>query len=123
MARTDSTDHMDALPLTPITFHLLLSLADQDLHGYAILKDIQEQTGGRFRPEAATLYAALKRLKGEGLIEVVPEEKRPPGGDSRRRIYRLTSDGKRVLAAETERLAHLLGVAARKELLSPKPAQ
>lgn len=119
----DARDPHCSLPLSPITYHVLLALVDKDRHGYGIIKEVEEQTEGRFDLEAATLYAALRRLKEEGLIEMVPRSERPAEEDRRRRTYRLTPHGKRVLAAESERLAHLLELATRKSVLQAKPAR
>ncbi len=96
------------LPLKPHWFHVLLSLSDQDQHGYAIMQDVLERTGGKVRLWPPTLYGTIKRLMDEDLIE--PSGSRPAAelDDSRRRYYRLTSLGRRVLAAECARLEDLI---------------
>lgn len=93
------------LPLTHLSYHALLALAPRPLHGYGILKEIAALTGV-LELETGTLYTAIRRLADEGLIEASP----PPseGADARRRYYRLTRLGARVLRAESERLAALV---------------
>jgi DNA-binding PadR family transcriptional regulator len=101
--------------MTPQVFQILLALADHDLHGYAIIKDIADRTGGQMRLTASTLYAALKRLLDEGLIE----ERDPPRDDTdpRRRYYRLTRAGRTAGRAEAERLDALAAMARAKKWL------
>jgi DNA-binding PadR family transcriptional regulator len=98
------------VPLKPHWFHVLLSLADQELHGYGIMQEVLERTDGRVRLWPATLYGTLKRLLDEGLIEESDERPAPELDDARRRYYRLTRLGRRVLAAESERLEDLVRV-------------
>lgn len=96
------------LPLKPNWFHVLLSLADQEQHGYGIMQEVLERTGGKVRLWPATLYGTLKRLLDAGLID---ESAAPPSSepdDPRRRYYRLTRLGRRVLSAETGRLEDLV---------------
>jgi len=101
--------------LGPQVFQILLSLADRDLHGYAIIQDVRDRTGGRMRLTASTLYAALKRLLDQGLIEELDP---PPGEtDSRRRYYRLTKAGRAVGRAEAARLDELAAMARAKRWL------
>ncbi len=90
------------LPLTPPLFQVLVSLADDDRHGYAILKDIEDRTGGTVRLSTGTLYGIIKRLLADALILDVTH--RRPADDERRRYYRLTPLGRHVALAETERL-------------------
>ena len=91
---------MPATPLSPITLSVLLALVDQPRHGYAIIKQVELETGGTLSLEAGTLYAAIKRLQDQGLIE--PDvTRRASNDDSRRRYYRLTAAGRRQLRAET----------------------
>jgi DNA-binding PadR family transcriptional regulator len=97
-------------------FHILLSLVDDDRHGYAIIKDIEARTGGEVRLTASTLYGAVARLLDARLIE----ERDPEAGHERRRPYRLTRAGRRLLEAEAARLARATGWAAAKRLL-PHP--
>ncbi len=96
------------LPLTHVVYHVLLSLSLSDKHGYGIIKDVAERTGGRLELEAGTLYTAIKRLREDGLIEAV---KSPEDSDPRRRYYALTGFGREVLEAESERLNELVGYA------------
>lgn len=93
------------LPLTHVVYHVLLSLAGDARHGYGIIKDVEERTGGRLVLEAGTLYAAIKRLRDDGIIEERPT---PDGEDARRRYYGLTPQGNAVLEAESMRLAELV---------------
>lgn len=95
----------ELLPLKPNWFHILLSLAAGEQHGYAIMQQVAERTGGKIRLWPATLYGAIKQLVEADLIEECAA-----GGDDdpRRRNYRLTRFGKRVLAAESERLRGLV---------------
>ena len=101
--------------LGPQVFQILLSLADRDLHGYAIIQDIRERTGGRLRLTASTLYAALKRLLDQGLIEELDPP--PDETDSRRRYYRLTKAGRAAGRAEAGRLDELAAMARAKRWL------
>lgn len=110
-------DPRSLLPLTHITYHVLLALADEDRHGYGIIKEVLRRTEGAMELETGTLYTALRRLRDDGLIEVVERSQRPPGEDDRRRTYRLSGFGKAVLEAESLRLAALVGVAVEKQVL------
>jgi DNA-binding PadR family transcriptional regulator len=106
-------------PLTPQAFQILLSLADgRDLHGYAILQDITERTGGEMRLTASTLYAAIKRMVDAGLLVEVdaPAET----GGAPRRCYRITRTGRRVAQADAERLSRAVAMARDKRLLPRK---
>ncbi|MGA3236078.1 MAG: helix-turn-helix transcriptional regulator [Bryobacteraceae bacterium] len=98
------------LPLKPHWFHVLLSLADQEQHGYGIMQEVLQRTDGKVRLWPATLYGTLKRLIDEELIEESEERPAPELDDARRRYYRLTRFGRRVLAAESERLEDLVRV-------------
>lgn len=104
------------LPLTDLAFHILVAVKDQELHGYALLQALRERTG-RERLRTGTVYAALARLRDEGLLEEV-DGPSAPGEDERRRYYRLTADGVRVARAEAARLAELLELARGKKLLA-----
>ena len=105
------------LPLTPAVFHILLALIDGEKHGYAIMRDVEETTARRMKLGPGTLYGAIKRLLEASLIAEMEERPDPTLDDSRRRYYRLTNFGRRVLAAEVERLDYLLEIARRKKLL------
>jgi DNA-binding PadR family transcriptional regulator len=109
------------LPLTPPVFQVLIALADGEKHGYAILKEIEDRTGGKVQLSTGTLYAIFKRLLNDGLIEELDE--RPDEDDERRRYYRLTVLGRQVAAAESERMELLLEAARAKRLVrAPKRA-
>jgi DNA-binding PadR family transcriptional regulator len=95
-------------PLTPVVFHILLALSEGPRHGYGILKDVLDQTGGRVRLGPGTLYGSLQRLMDQGLVE---EAATPAGADERRRYYRLHRSGRAALDAEVERLDALVRVA------------
>jgi len=115
-------DPLAMLPLTSLTYHVLLALADAPRHGYGIIKEVEERTGGAMVLETGTLYAAIKRIREDALIEVVSKTELPSDEDSRRRTYRLTSFGLQVLKAESARLADLVGIAAEKNVLPLSPA-
>src|SRR5450755_1827129 len=96
------------LPLKPHWFHVLLSLADQEQHGYGIMQEVLDRTSGKVRLWPATLYGSIKRLIEAELIEESDERPAPELDDARRRYYRLTPLGTRVLDAECERLQELV---------------
>ncbi|MDQ3303917.1 MAG: PadR family transcriptional regulator [Actinomycetota bacterium] len=102
------------LPLTPVALNVLLALADGERHGYGIMLEVRERTGGGVRLGPGTLYGAIKRLKEGGVIEESWERPDPEADDERRRYYRLTGFGVEVLAAEVERLDGLVRAARRK---------
>ncbi|HUF26127.1 MAG TPA: helix-turn-helix transcriptional regulator [Gemmatimonadaceae bacterium] len=106
-------------PLTTPVFQILLSLVDQELHGYAIIQDIARRTGGEIRLTASTLYAAVKRLLDTGWIDEPPRRPRTDRDDPRRRYYRLTALGRDAARAEALRLERLAGMARAKRLLAP----
>src|SRR5688572_14812417 len=95
------------LPLPPACFHILVSLADADRHGYAIIQDVAERTGGRVRLGAGTLYRTIQRLLEDGLIVETEDRPDPEEDDERRRYYRMTTFGRSVARAEAERLGEL----------------
>src|SRR5262245_13805902 len=101
-------------PLKTNWFHILLCLADGDQHGYAIMQEVLARTDGRVRLWPATLYGSLRRLMDEGLIEESGERAAADADDARRRYYRLSSTGRRVLTAEIARLEELLKAARAK---------
>ena len=103
-------------PLSAQVFQILLSLLDQDLHGYALIQDIRQRTGGEISLTASTLYAATKRLLARDLIEEV-ELTTPPPHDDRRRYYRITSRGRAAAREEARRLERLTAMAREKRLL------
>jgi DNA-binding PadR family transcriptional regulator len=105
-------DPSEYLPLTPALFHVLLSLADGQKHGYAILKEVAERTGGTVELSTGTLYGIIKRLLADGLIR-----ESALGSTDRRRAYRLTAFGRKVALVEAERLRDLVLAAQVKKLL------
>jgi DNA-binding PadR family transcriptional regulator len=111
------------LPLKPNWFHVLLSLSGQEQHGYGIMQEVLERTGGKVRLWPATLYGTIKRLADEELIAESGERPAPDEDDARRRYYRLTSLGRRVLAAESERLEDLVRVIRSKRRIVAREAE
>jgi DNA-binding PadR family transcriptional regulator len=105
------------LPLSPAVFHILLALADGERHGYGIMQEVKFRTEGRVHLGPGTLYGAIKRLLEKGLIEEADERPDPDMDDERRRYYRLTDFGLRVLRGEAARLARLVTQAEAKQLL------
>lgn len=99
------------MPLSPQQFEILLSLTDEDRHGYGIIQDVSERTGGAQRLGTGALYTAIARLAAAGLIR---ETDRVDDADARRRYYRLTAAGRRELAAEVARLDALVAKARQK---------
>jgi DNA-binding PadR family transcriptional regulator len=104
-------------PLTPAMFHVLLALAGDDLHGYAILKDIELRTNGEVKLSTGTLYGIIKRLLNDGLIAERRERPAAIHDDERRRYYRLTTKGREVAGAEAERLEKVVALARSRRLL------
>lgn len=104
-------------PLPSAAFQILLSLADNELHGYGIMRQVEEQTNGRMRLGPGTLYASIQALVEEGLIEEVDRGSDSNTNIERRRYYRLTPSGRKVARTEAERLADLLRVARAKNIL------
>src|SRR5215207_1801397 len=105
-------------PLSTQVFQILLSLVDDDLHGYVIIQDVAARTDGEVRLTASTLYAAIKRLLDSGWIEECRE--RPSADDdARRRYYHLTAAGHGVASAEALRLERLAAMARAKRLIPP----
>jgi DNA-binding PadR family transcriptional regulator len=111
------------LPLKPHWFHVLLSLADQEQHGYGIMQEVLERTAGKVHLWPATLYGALKRLMDEDLIAESGDRPAPEIDDARRRYYRLTKLGRSVLSAECQRLEDLVRVIHSKRGLRPARAE
>jgi len=101
----------DLLPLTPPVFHILLALAEEERHGYGIMRDVAQQTDGALQLGPGTLYGCLKRMLAAGLVEESGERPDPALDDERRRYYRMTSLGKRMVRAEAQRLAGAVTVA------------
>src|ERR1700685_2549248 len=104
-------------PLPSAAFQILLSLADDDLHGYGIMRQVEEQTGGKLRMGPGTLYSSIQALLEEKMIEEVDLRADAKLGNERRRYYRLTSAGRKLARGEAERMASLLRVARTKKVL------
>ena len=110
-------DPQTFLPLKSQWFHIMLSLAGEEQHGYGIMQEVLDRTDGKVRLWPATLYGSLKRLIDAGLIEESDERPAPELDDSRRRYYRLTAFGKRVLSAECDRLQELVRAIRNKQAM------
>jgi len=106
----------DFLPLTPAIVHILLAVADEDRHGYAIMQEVARLTGGAIQMGPGTLYGTIKRMLAAGLLEEADERPDPALDDERRRYYRATPLGARVLKAETARMATLVSAARAKKV-------
>jgi DNA-binding PadR family transcriptional regulator len=109
------------LPLPPATFHILLAVAEEDRHGYAVIQDIATRTGGELKLSAGTLYRSIQRMLEQGLIVEPRERPAPHDDDERRRYYRITPLGTAVAKAEARRLAQLVRM-ARARGLAPERA-
>jgi DNA-binding PadR family transcriptional regulator len=118
MAKAKNPEEL--LPLTPAVFHISLALVDGERHGYGIMLDVAQQTNGLLHLGPGTLYGCLKRMLAAGLVE--ESDRRPDciQDDERRRYYRLTTLGKRVVQAESDRLLTAVRAAKTKRLLSTK---
>ena len=120
MSATSAPD--EHLPLTPAVSHILLALADGEKHGYAIMREVEELSDGTITMGPGTLYGSIKRMLGAGLIEETEDRPDPELDDQRRRYYRLTGLGERVLSAEMTRLeAMVQAAAAKKVAFRPRP--
>ena len=110
-------DPKKLLPLTPAVFHILLALADEDRHGYGIMKEVEFRTDGRVMLKPGTLYQAIKRLLEAGLIEAAEEKIDTEINDERRRYYHLTGFGQNVLNEEAQRLERMVQQARAKRVI------
>jgi DNA-binding PadR family transcriptional regulator len=108
---TDAKLPEDLLPLTPAVFHVLLALADGERHGYSIMQHVAETTESQIKMGPGTLYGTIKRLLAAKLIEESDERPDPKLDDERRRYYRLTPFGRRVLGAEVSRYSRTVRIA------------
>jgi DNA-binding PadR family transcriptional regulator len=106
------------LPLSPAVFHILLALADEDRHGYAIMRDVEDRTDGVVRIGPGMLYGSIKWLVADGFIEAAAAKSKDD--DERRRYYRLTADGKNLLRAEAARMEAAVGLARSRRVLAKK---
>ena len=111
------------LPLKPHWFHVLLSLAGQEQHGYGIMQEVLDRTSGKVRLWPATLYGTLNKLIEEDLIAESAHRPAADLDDARRRYYRLTPFGRRVLNAECRRLEDLVSVIHTKRGLKPAASE
>jgi DNA-binding PadR family transcriptional regulator len=102
------------LPLPAATFHILLAVAGEDRHGYAIIQDVAVRTGGELKLSAGTLYRSIQRMLEQGLIVETRERPAPEEDDERRRYYRITALGTAVAKAEARRLTQLVRMARAK---------
>ncbi len=109
------------LPLQPATFHILLAVADEGRHGYAIIQDIAARTDGELKLSPGTLYRSIQRMLEQGLIVELRQRPAPEHDDERRRYYRITELGTAVARAEARRLSQLVRM-ARARGLSPEKA-
>jgi DNA-binding PadR family transcriptional regulator len=118
MSHPNETSGQEQSPMTPAMFHVLLALVDEEMHGYAILKEVERRTGGKVRLSAGTLYGIIKRLHSEGWI--AESNNRPAANldDERRRYYRLTDQGRSIAIAEARRLQELVAMARNKKLFA-----
>jgi DNA-binding PadR family transcriptional regulator len=116
----DETAEVNALlPLPPATFHILMAVADEPRHGYAIMQDVAARTNGAVTLSFGTLYRSIQRMLEQGLVEEVRERPAEGHDDERRRYYRVTRFGTVVAKAEVRRLAELIRL-ARATNFSPK---
>ncbi len=118
MARpqTPSGDVDDFLPLPASVMHIIVALAGGEMHGYAIMREVAEISGGAVTMGPGTLYGSIKRMIDQGLLEETDERPDPALDDERRRYYRLTDLGRRVGAAEHARLSQLVSAADARRL-------
>ena len=105
------------LPLTAPVFHILLALADDERHGYAILQEVERRSSGSVSLGTGTLYTAIKRMLDWGIIEKAESRLDPELDDDRRRYYRITPLGQQVARAEAARMDSLVGLARDKQVL------
>jgi DNA-binding PadR family transcriptional regulator len=108
----------ELIPLTPAVFNILLSLADGEKHGYAIMLEVEAHTSGLVKMGPGTLYGSIKRMLECGLIAESDERPDPDLDDQRRRYYGLTAKGERVLRAEAQRLLNQVAIAQTKGILN-----
>ncbi len=116
MSKSTSNEN---LPLTPAVFEILLALADQDRHGYGIMKEVEQRTEGLMKLGPGTLYGSIKRMLELDLIEDSGDRPDPELDDDRRKYYRLTKQGRQVASAEANRLDRQVQQARNKKLLGP----
>lgn len=105
------------IPLQPATFHILMAVAQEDRHGYGIIQDVAQRTGGELNLSAGTLYRSIQRMLEQGLLVETDDRPAPEFDDERRRYYRITAFGTAVARAETRRMAQLVRMARTQGLL------
>lgn len=108
LAMVAAADPDALLPLPVATFHILVAVADQDRHGYAIMRDVAARTNGALKLSPGTLYGSIRRMLDDDLIAELSVRERPDEDDERRRYYRITAFGRAVAQAEAARLTTLL---------------
>lgn len=118
MPKSQTPAPQSLLPLTPPVFHILLALAEEERHGYGIMQDVAWQTNDALQLGPGTLYGCLKRMLAAGLVEESDERPDPAMDDERRRYYRMTALGRRVVRAEAERLAGAVTAARSRRLFA-----
>ncbi len=104
-------DPQSLLPLPSATFHILMAVADEDRHGYAIIQDVAARTNGELTLSAGTLYRSIQRMLEQGLLLETRDRPAPEDDDERRRYYRITPYGAQVARAEARRLTQLVKLA------------
>lgn len=120
-AMTNNASNIDALlPLPTATFHILLALAKEDRHGYAVIQDVEQRTGGEIRLSAGTLYRSIQRMLEQGLLRETRDRPAPELDDERRRYYRITPFGQTVARAEAHRMSELVRMARAQGLVLGK---
>lgn len=115
--KLESRKAQDMLPLTPAVLHILLALADGERHGYSIMQEVGRRAEGQVKMGPGTLYGSIKRMLADGLIEEAGERPDPALDDERRRYYRLTGIGLRVMRAEVLRLQRIVQFAQSKQVI------
>jgi DNA-binding PadR family transcriptional regulator len=116
--KDQSSDIAALLPLPSVTFHILMALAGQDRHGYAIIQEVAARTNGDVRIGAGTLYRSVQRMLEQGLIVETSDRPSPDLDDERRRYYRIVSFGADVARAESRRLEQMIKLARATGLLT-----
>ncbi len=119
----EALDPQSFLPLTNLAFHTLVALAEEDRHGYAIIKDIEDRTDRQLSVRSGALYTAIPRLLEVGLVDNASIPDRGPASDQRRKYYRITELGRQVAALEGARLARMVDAAHQRRLLPERGAR
>src|SRR5713101_5041259 len=112
----------DMLPLTPAVLHILLALVDGERHGYGIMQEVTQRAGAQVKMGPGTLYGSIKRMLADGLIEEADERPDSALDDERRRYYRLTNFGVRVMRVEVLRLQQIVSLAQSKQVMGGSEA-